>query len=187
MIGKICIACSHLCISKIEFAIYICMIISLYQNAGLITIIYPFGIFGWALLEETRPTPTFWKYLKYWTAIVMVIKFFYNIHWNHIMDNASHTNSDFVNVNVKFWKGLFDHASDKIKKLSLSQGYLKLGLFKYTEINELVWYVIPEVVILCLLMINSIYLRLIGYKNQSELDIENVTEAIDRILFKGDT
>jgi len=36
------------------------MIYSTYENAGLITIIYPFMIFGWALLEETRPNKTFW-------------------------------------------------------------------------------------------------------------------------------
>ena len=36
-------------------------------------------------------------------------------------------------------------------------------------------------------MVNSIYLRLIGYKNQSELDIENVTDGIDRVLERGDT
>jgi len=36
------------------------MIYSTFENAGLITIIYPFMIFGWALLEETRPTKLFW-------------------------------------------------------------------------------------------------------------------------------
>ena len=35
-------------------------------------------------------------------------------------------------------------------------------------------------------MINSIYLRLIGYKHLSELDIENVADGIDRVLERGD-
>jgi hypothetical protein len=50
----------YLFLSKIQYVIYMMMIYSTYQNAGIITIIYPFMIFGVALLEETRPTKRFW-------------------------------------------------------------------------------------------------------------------------------
>ena len=60
MIGKILLTLFAILISKIQYLIYAFMILSTYENAGLITICYPFMIFGWALLEETRPTPRFW-------------------------------------------------------------------------------------------------------------------------------
>jgi hypothetical protein len=88
---------------------------------------------------------------------------------------------------------LAHNAVKKIQNLARPQvyhnqilAYLKLGLYNYKHLREIVFYILPEVIILCLLMLNSIYLRLVGYKTFSELDIEGVTEGIDRVLEKGD-
>jgi len=64
-------------------------------------------------------------------------------------------------------------------------GYLKLGLFSYTKIWDITIYILPEIIILCLLMINSIYLRMLGFNNQSEDDIEDVNGGIHRNIEKG--
>ena len=42
-------------ISNTQSLIYICMIYSMYVNAGIISLLYPLMVFGYALLEETRP------------------------------------------------------------------------------------------------------------------------------------
>ena len=42
-------------ISKISNLIYLAMIMSMYANSGLISLVYPLSVFGYALLEETRP------------------------------------------------------------------------------------------------------------------------------------
>tara|TARA_B110000285_G_C14987787_1_gene544727 strand:- start:313 stop:894 length:582 start_codon:yes stop_codon:yes gene_type:complete len=168
------------------------MILSTYENAGLITICYPFMIFGWALLEESRPSPLFWKFLKIWTTVVLFIKFFYNIKWGTILEHTENASNSFSNdiyfnhENIGTFKHLFSFFKAKVHKHNEIMSYLKLGTYSYDNLSDLVWYVLPEVAILCLLMVNSIYLRLIGYKTLSELDIEDISEGIDRVLQKGD-
>ena len=83
-------------------------------------------------------------------------------------------------------KHLYTKVKVKADEHNVLLSYLKLGTYSYDKLTDLVWYIIPEVVILCLLMVNSIYLRLIGYKRLSELDIEDVTEGIERVIEKGD-
>jgi hypothetical protein len=80
-------------------------------------------IFGWALLNETRPSKFFWSLLKFWTTCVLFLKFFANIKYgNSILKNNS--------------------------------GYVKLGLFSYDDLGSIVAYILPEICILCLLMVN---------------------------------
>jgi hypothetical protein len=45
---------------------------------------------------------------------------------------------------------------------------------------------IPEVLILCFIMLNEIKLRLLGLYYEIEEDIEGVLQGIDRNLEKGD-
>ena len=206
MIQRISYTLFLIMISKMQYIIYICMIFSTFENAGLITITYPFMIFGFALLEETRPTPRFWSFLKIWTTGVLFIKFFYNIRWEDIYENAHHVALSAhtgkattvagaiadkgLGVAVSWLHDIIKNVNHKVVDKSVLLGYLKLGLYRYDkpgELTDLVLYILPEVAILCFLMINSIYLRLIGYKNKSELDIENVMEGIDRVLERGDT
>lgn len=40
---------------------YFAMVFSLFTNAGIVSIVYPFLVFGYALLEETRPSQKFWN------------------------------------------------------------------------------------------------------------------------------
>jgi hypothetical protein len=64
--------------------------------------------------------------------------------------------------------------------------YVKPGLFSYNSITNITLYILPEVFILCLLMVNSIYLRMLGFRNQSEDDIEDVIDGIHRSIERGD-
>jgi len=47
-------------------------------------------------------------------------------------------------------------------------------------------YVIPELLIICLIMLNEIKLKLLGLYWETELEIESVNEGIQRTLCKGD-
>lgn len=51
------------------------MIISMIVNAGIISIGYPFLVFGFALLEETRPSKSFWNKVLYYTLAILMIKY----------------------------------------------------------------------------------------------------------------
>jgi hypothetical protein len=55
------------------------MIFSMYVNAGLCSTIYPVAVFGYALLEETRPRRWFWRYILYYTIFLLLLKFTWNL------------------------------------------------------------------------------------------------------------
>jgi hypothetical protein len=66
-------------ISNTQTLIYVTMIMSIYQNAGILSVIYPLLIFGYALLEETRPRVWFWEFIRNYNQVVILIKFTFNL------------------------------------------------------------------------------------------------------------
>jgi len=54
---------------------YFFMILSMYWNAGLISLFFPIAVFGYALLEEKRPSKNFWTLMTVYTMMVLLIKF----------------------------------------------------------------------------------------------------------------
>jgi hypothetical protein len=55
------------------------MICSLFTNAGLVAIPYPFAVFGMALLEETRPGKRFWRIMLSYSLFILGLKFITNL------------------------------------------------------------------------------------------------------------
>jgi hypothetical protein len=55
MVFKLIETFFYVIISNTQSLIYIAMIFSMFMNAGLISLIYPLSVFGYAMLEETRP------------------------------------------------------------------------------------------------------------------------------------
>jgi len=47
-------------------------------------------------------------------------------------------------------------------------------------------YVLPELLIICLIMLNEIKLKLLGLYWETELEIETVNQGIQRTLARGD-
>lgn len=64
MIFKLIEVFYYAIISNTQTLIYVTMIMSIYQNAGILSVIYPLLIFGYALLEETRPRVWFWEFIR---------------------------------------------------------------------------------------------------------------------------
>lgn len=54
---------------------YFFMILSQILNAGLVSIAYPFAVFGYALMEEGRPGKSFWRTMTVYTFIILFLKF----------------------------------------------------------------------------------------------------------------
>jgi hypothetical protein len=51
------------------------MVLSMCFNAGFISILYPLGVFGYALMEEGRPGKWFWRIMLNYTLTILFIKF----------------------------------------------------------------------------------------------------------------
>ena len=104
------------------------------MNAGLISIVYPFSIFGYALLEETRPRNFFWEVVRKYTTFLLFLKFTCNLSVLSVVLQSE---------TFQYW-----------------QGMLKLGIYDYDDFGSLVLYMLPEVLIIVFIMLNEIHLRL---------------------------
>ncbi len=129
-------------ISNTEYILYGLMIFSMYINAGLISLIYPISVFGYALMEETRPRRIFWEFIKKYTTALLFIKFIWNLN---IIEFLSKT-EEFI-----YWEGM-----------------IKLGLYDYPELKDLLVYMLPELLIITFIMFNEIALKLKGLYYQNE-------------------
>ena len=73
--------------------------------------------------------------------------------------------------------------SEEFKMVS---GYMKFGIFDYSDIYSLVFYMLPEIMIIIFIMLNEIHLKLIGLYYQIEEEIEGINDGIQRNIEQGD-
>jgi hypothetical protein len=127
------------------------MIASMYTNAGLISIPYPIAVFGYALLEETRPVKEFWDWVRNYTILLLAFKF---------------------SANLAILEPVFNSP-----EFQYAQAYLRLGIYDYEKMKDLIWYMLPEIFIICLIMLNEIKLNLLGLYYQNEQDLETINDG----------
>lgn len=66
---------------------YILMIVSMMKNAGLISILYPMVVFGYALMEEVNPRKRIWYSLMVYSEILILLKFIFQLSfWEACFD-----------------------------------------------------------------------------------------------------
>lgn len=143
---------SYVIISNTNQVIYFCMFYSMFETAGLLTILYPFALFGYALIEETRPRKGFWTFVRIYTTIILFIKFCFNL-------------------------GEFD-AVAKSPWFVKIQGQYKLGLKKRQTTGQIILYILPEMIIIVFIMLNQIQLNLNGLYFVIEEDVETIDDGI---------
>ena len=51
------------------------MLVETMYDPGLVTLVFPFAIFGYALLEESRPKKQFWYFIMAYTQTLVIIEF----------------------------------------------------------------------------------------------------------------
>jgi hypothetical protein len=106
------------------------MLSSLYTNAGIVALIYPFAVFGYALLEETRPGKIFWRFMLSYSLSVLFLKYVINL--NVIHTSLSDTNFPIVD------------------------GFIKFGLHHLETTKELVSHMLPEMLIVMSILCHEI-------------------------------
>jgi hypothetical protein len=142
----------YIIISQTQNLIYAAMIMSMYQNAGIISIFYPLSVFGYALMEETRPRKEYWNTIRTYTSILLFFKFLVNLSFFQ----------EYVNtVEFQYYESMF-----------------KIGVIKYSSISNLILYMMPELLIISFIMLNEIKLKLLGLYYEIEEDIESVLDGI---------
>jgi hypothetical protein len=76
------------------------MVFSMIHNAGLISICYPLGVFGFALMEEGRPGKWFWKIMINYTLMILFVKFVFQLD---MWQSQTELIDSFVSVNVRIY------------------------------------------------------------------------------------
>ncbi len=61
--------------SYTEWICYIFMLVATYSNGGLLYMVYPAIIFGYALLEEYKPGARFWYIIIFYTQFIIFLQF----------------------------------------------------------------------------------------------------------------
>ena len=132
------------------------MISSLFTNAGIVSIIYPFAVFGLALLEEKRPGKVFWRFFLSYSLTILFLKYISNLKFmSFVLNNAYFVTFD---------------------------GYMKLGLHHMPKTKELVLHMLPEMLIVASILCHEIVEQLTGLYNTSETEVETLPQAIERIF-----
>lgn len=80
--------------SNLDRLAYIMMLLQTIINPGVFNLIYPFSIFGYALLMETRPPKQYWFFIMLYTQTMMVTEFIlslsflqgYHSSWNRTFE-----------------------------------------------------------------------------------------------------
>jgi hypothetical protein len=118
---------------------YICMLVSMYNNAGILAIIYPFAVFGYALLEETRPGKHFWRFILGYSLLVLVLKY---------------------TVNLQFVSGLLNETT-----FPFVDGFFKFGLHTLEQTSDLIQHMLPEILIVTSILCHEIIEQTTGLYN----------------------
>jgi len=130
IIPKCFAAAFKVIISNTQFITYVFMISSLFTNAGIVAIIYPFAVFGMALLEERRPGIYFWRFILSYSLSILLLKYF---------------------SNLTFMSFVFNH-----QYFVAFDGYMKLGLHHMPKTKELVLHMLPEMLIVASILCHEI-------------------------------
>lgn len=159
----------YVLISNTQNIIYLSMIFSMFQNSGFISLIYPFLVFGYAILEETRPSKNFWTFVRQYTVCLLFFKFCINL-------------SAF---GAFLKKGLSNPKSTSYQ-IQTVFGYTKPGIYNHSGLFAIFMYMLPEILIACFIMLNEIHLKMVGLYYQVENEVEPIQDGIARAMQKGD-
>jgi len=65
----------NIMLSNTSFACYLLMIVDHIMNGSIVSLVYPFSIFIYALLEERRPKNSYWKFIIIYSSLILILKF----------------------------------------------------------------------------------------------------------------
>jgi hypothetical protein len=136
---------------------YIMMVLSMVFNAGFISILYPLGVFGYALMEEGRPGKWFWKIMLNYTLTILFIKFL---------------------VQLQFWQSFNTLAVSFVE----IDDWLISGVRSKDTLGALMLYILPEMLVLGFIIGQTYYEQFTCLYEKREIFLEDISQAKQRFL-----
>jgi hypothetical protein len=70
----------------VDIAAYIFMLVETIVSPGILTLVYPLSVFGYALMEETRPRRYFWYLIMLYTQLLLIAQFVVSLRfWSNLL------------------------------------------------------------------------------------------------------
>ena len=153
---------SYYFLNHFNYLCYIIMVINHMTSGSLLTIIYPFLIFCYSLLEYPRPTRYFWNLCLNISLTILIIKFVIQLD---LLDEIPGYET--------FVTNLYDY---------------KFGLkyFDSTFSFEFLRYILSDSLTIIFLLINDYLLVKQGIWKKREQDLENIYQGNERISLTED-
>lgn len=143
-----------------ELLAYIFMLIETVRSPGIITVVYPLSVFGYALMEETRPRRYFWYFVMLYTQLCLIVQFI---------------------ISLRFWPILFTSYTINLQR-ECQKYFVGLEIVQGGNISQLAVVFLPKILILWAsvsFVHNEVILRLHEKKEQ---DLESISEAYIRFV-----
>ena len=153
---------SYYFLNHFNYLCYIIMIINHITSGSLLTIIYPFLIFCFSLLEYPRPTRFFWNLCLNISLTILIIKFVIQLDLLDEIPGYESFVTDLYNykVGLKYYDSTFS-----------------FGFFRYILCDSLT---------IIFLLINDYLLVKQGIWKKREQDLENIYQGNERISLTED-
>jgi hypothetical protein len=141
------------CISNARFIAFFLMILAHLMNGALLTMIYPLAVFGYGLMEESRPQKWFWDYVTFYTLGFVFLRFATQFLQGPQDDSGNTTESPFLIWTRDYYIGL-EPDKDGIGMVS---------------------YILCEIGIVCFANLAKMNQDLLGQHEKDEIDSESIT------------
>lgn len=148
---------------------YFFMLLALFSNGGLLYLVYPFIIFGIAMMEERRPGRIFWYFVIIYTQIIIIIQFLAQLNIWKPSDGATTGSSGWWNVG----ENIFDFSN----KYNLGLKYLTTESFA-----SVLKQFYPEILILIFVLLHIQQETLAGLFDVSLEKYESFEEGLERYI-----
>ena len=136
------------------------MLIETVRSPGILTLVYPLSVFGYALMEETRPRRFFWYLIMLYTQLCLIVQFV---------------------LSLRFWTIFFPSYQINLQK-ECQRYYVGLEIVQGGNIMQLVAVFLPKILILWAsvsFVHNEVILKLHEKKEQ---DQEPISQAYIRFV-----
>ena len=139
--------------SNTEALVYLSFFLNHWNYASLESIIFPLSVVGYSLIEYPRPPTKYFRYMLVYTETIFAIKFCIQLEvWETIF------NKDWSSTYTDPWKTGFN-------------------LAKNTYSEDIIYYVLWDVVVMIALLLHNYYLIKVGLWKETERDIESLKQA----------
>ena len=147
--------------SNFDYLIYLLMIITHMYNSSILSLFYPLSVFCYALLENPRPKKSYWQTCLYYTIIVLILKFVFQL---------------------KLLPSIMEE--EKYKEFVDTLYHYKIGIRYFDEGFgiEFFGYIILDSLLLLVLCINKNILIGNGLWDKREEQIESIYLANERVM-----